>query len=365
MDALSNATKIEEYLVYRATQNKRPLGGSLELLPLCNMNCDMCYVRLSREEMERKGKLRSVQEWIALAEDMKKEGVLFLMLTGGEPLLYEGFKELYLKLLQLGMIVTINTNGTLIDEEWARFFGENKPRRINVTLYGKDDVTYEKVCHYKAGFDRVMNGLRLLKEHHVDVKLNGSLTKENVNDIQRILELADELELPINIDTYMYPADRERDLGFQEASRVSPEMAAEIKRQIIKHSMKEQYGEYCHYVGKMVEAAACSEAENIVQCRAGRSSFVVTWQGDMRPCVMMEGISINVFERGFKESWETIVDKVQQIRTSRKCSTCSYRENCQNCAACAMLETGSYDGTPEYLCHYTETLVKGLLDGRE
>lgn len=62
--------------------------GVLELLPLCNLNCDMCYVRMSREEMEEVGRLRTMEEWTKTAEDMMKAGTLFVLLTGGEPLLY-------------------------------------------------------------------------------------------------------------------------------------------------------------------------------------------------------------------------------------------------------------------------------------
>ena len=124
------------------------INGSLELLPLCNMNCDMCYVRLSARETEAKGGLHTADEWIGLGREMQKAGVLFLLLTGGEPLLFPDFQKLYVELRQMGMILTVNTNGTLLDEGWADFFGRYKPRRINITLYGADDSAYEKLCHY-------------------------------------------------------------------------------------------------------------------------------------------------------------------------------------------------------------------------
>ena len=88
---------------------------------------------------------------------MAQSGVLFLLLTGGEPLMFPDFRRLYLELRQRGMILTVNTNGTLLDEEWAEFFGENKPRRINITLYGADDEAYRKLCHYPGGFEKALN----------------------------------------------------------------------------------------------------------------------------------------------------------------------------------------------------------------
>ena len=138
MEHMDNGTTLERRLFQIAAEKRIPLYGVLELLPLCNMNCDMCYVRLDKTEMEAQGKLRTADEWLALAKQMKKAGTLFLLLTGGEPLLYPDFRRLYLELRRMGMTVNINTNGTLIDEEWAEFFRKNKPRRINQCTVGID-----------------------------------------------------------------------------------------------------------------------------------------------------------------------------------------------------------------------------------
>ena len=112
MDPMQGATTLERRLVHKAKTSRIPINGSIELLPLCNMNCDMCYVRLSRTEMESQGRLHTLNEWLGIAEEMRKAGTLFLLLTGGEPLLYPDFKQLYLKLKEAGFVITINTNGT-------------------------------------------------------------------------------------------------------------------------------------------------------------------------------------------------------------------------------------------------------------
>lgn len=121
MNYMDDASTFERSFLQKARQQHIPITGALELLPLCNMNCDMCYVRLSRSEMECQGQLRTVDEWILLAQQMQKAGTLFLLLTGGEPLLFPDFKTLYLELRNMGMILTINTNGTLLGESWADF----------------------------------------------------------------------------------------------------------------------------------------------------------------------------------------------------------------------------------------------------
>ena len=106
MDWMDDAATVERMLLERAKQTGTPASGSIELLPLCNMNCDMCYVRLSREELERQGRLRTAEEWLEIGRQMKDAGVLFLLLTGGEPFLYPEFRKVYLGLRQMGMILT-------------------------------------------------------------------------------------------------------------------------------------------------------------------------------------------------------------------------------------------------------------------
>ncbi len=119
MNILDGASSSEQALINMSASKKIPVNGSIEVSPLFNMNCDMCYVRLSKQAMESKGRLRTADEWLQIAGQMKKAGTLFMLLTGGEPLLYPDFRKLYLGLKKLGMIITINTNGTLIDEEWT------------------------------------------------------------------------------------------------------------------------------------------------------------------------------------------------------------------------------------------------------
>lgn len=102
MELMEDGTTMERQMFAMAAEKKVPLYGVLELLPVCNLNCDMCYVRMSREEMEQVGRLCTIEEWTKVAEDMMKAGTLFVLLTGGEPLLYPHFRELYQKLRGLG-----------------------------------------------------------------------------------------------------------------------------------------------------------------------------------------------------------------------------------------------------------------------
>lgn len=351
-------TTAEKWLCENAAANNVPINAILELTPLCNMNCEMCFIRLSPEEQNSIGKLRTLDEWKAVADEMQKAGTLFVLLTGGEPLTYPHFKELYLYLKKLGMIITINTNGTLLDEAWADFFAKHKPRRINITVYGKDDFAYDRLCRYKGGFEKTVNAIQLLTERNVDVKLNGSITPFNMEDWDDLVQLARNLGVTWKIDTYMYPASRERKHGFDENARLSPQLAARIRINLMEQE-NEHFEEFAKEFVKTAENTAVGEDKPMtIPCRAGTSSFVINWQGQMRPCVMVTKPEVSVFAEGFMTAWKELGERVAQIRLSSKCGSCTMRKVCQTCAACALLETGSYDGVPEYMCQYTKESIR-------
>lgn len=361
MEPIEYQGTIEQFLCEKATVNHVPINAILELTPLCNMNCDMCFVRLSAEEMKQKGRSRSAEEWIGLGREMKDAGTLFVLLTGGEPLLHPEFKKIYVAYKRMGMILTINTNGTLIDEQWADFFAQYPPRRINLTLYGKDGHTYRNLCHYPDGFDKVLRAIQLLQERKIDIKINGSITPENVGDIDDLFSIVDRLDAVWKFDTYMYPASRERDHLFEEKSRLTPEEAAAARVKIMeKRQGKEKFPDFARQFLQQGEAEPGEYATEEVKCRAGRSSFMVNWQGMMRPCVMLSDPEEPVFDTGFAKAWKRITERFGKVRLSAECSTCTMREVCQTCAACALLESGRFDGVPEYMCRYTKETLRLL-----
>lgn len=358
MNGQNQRMTLEEILCAQAELRKRPISGNLELLPLCNMQCDMCFVRLDHSEMVRKGRLRTADEWLSLGNEMKEAGVLFLQLTGGEPLIYPDFKKVYLGLKKMGMILTINTNGTLIDEEMAGFLNQNKPRRVNVTLYGGDEGTYQRLCHYSGGFEKAIHGIQLLKAHGIDVKMNISMVEENKNDWEKIVALSRELDVPLDINTYMYPATRERDKPYDYETRMKPEEAGELWLKIYREQVGEEaYRRFAEEnLAKIVDVQPVENA-GADRCRAGKSAFVVNWQGELRACIMMNQPSAPVFEMGFETAWQQIVEAVEQIRLSSKCGSCRLRQACAVCMASTLLETGDFKDAPDYLCQYTKCIV--------
>ena len=56
--------------------------------------------------------------------------------------------------------------------------------------------------------------------------------------------------------------------------------------------------------------------------------------------------------------------RTAEILLNEKCAVCRLRTLCRTCAASALLETGSYDGLPEYMCRFAEESLR-LLEKEE
>lgn len=353
--------QITEYLHKKATKLKIPLNGTFELTPLCNMDCKMCYVRMSKEQQQKIRPLRTAEEWLELGKTAKENGMVYLLLTGGEPFLRSDFQEIFQGLHRMGFIISINSNGTMIDEQTVEWLKHTPPIRINMTLYGASDETYGRLCGNPKGFTQVTKAIRLLKEAGITVKLNCSVTPHNADDLEAMFAFAREEGLIIQATSYMFPPLRRNREMVGVNDRFTPEEAACYAAKIELLSGGEEYfleklqkGEWPKV--SMDGTDDCMEIEGeAIRCRAGRCSFWITWDGRMLPCGMLVSDDApDIFEAGFTNAWEHAMKQSEIIRLPGKCAQCALKEKCRACAAMVLTETGTYCEVPEYRCRMTQ-----------
>lgn len=354
MDSLDDITGVEKYLVLKATQARTPIAASFELTPCCNLQCDMCFIRMKHTEMKAHGGLKDMDFWLKLAQELKEMGTLFILLTGGEPLLYPHFKELYQSLKQMGFIITLNTNGTCITEEIAQLFQAYRPRRVNVTLYGASRETYEKLCHRAEGFEQCMNGIKLLRQHGIDTKLNVSVVQENKHEFDEILAIGDRFDIPSEVNSYMFPCSRtgRSGMGVIDA-RLTAEEGGKYDALYQKHKYSSAFNEVIAATLKGVEESEPYKDEVGITCRAGKSSAWINWQGKMTPCVLMEHPAVNLEEVSAKEAWNNLGEMISKLTTHSDCKGCKLWKLCQACYASVSLEK-QHNGNVSYLCRFTQ-----------
>lgn len=352
---------VTEYLYGRASRTGVPLSGTFELTPVCNMNCNMCYIRMSKQEQEAVRPLHTAQEWIALAQKAKDAGMLYLLLTGGEPFMHPEFPHIMEQLHRMGFVISINTNGTMIDEQVVQWLKETPPVRMNITLYGACDETYKRLCGNPNGFTQVNRAIMLLRQAGIEVKINCSITPYNKEDIPKIVEYARHNSLQIQPAAYMFPPLRKDASMVGKNNRLSPEEAAYYT----VYADYLLYGKehFLNQISKMSFPSECEEScvemGEGVRCRAGKCSFWITWDGKMLPCGMFStSHAKNVFEDDFQEIWELVKQETAQIRLPVQCAGCSIKDQCHACAAMVYTESGCFEKVPRYRCEMMKSIPK-------
>lgn len=356
---------LTDFLHQKASRQKVPLNGTFELSPVCNFACKMCYVRKTPEQIRCEGKsLIPWQRWAELAEQCREAGTLYLLLTGGEPFLYPGFRELYTRLHSMGFLIYINSNGTMIDEETVQWLKKVAPVRVNITLYGGSRETYKKICGQADGYDRAMRAIRLLREAGIQVVINASMIPENADDLEKIIETGRSMNLNTRVSTYMFPPMR-RDRETED-SRFSPAEAAAMH--LRKARCMQQPDAYCDMLTRHISLPEPtledgddwgSNREEFMRCRAGRSSFWINWEGNMTACGMLDfPMRTKPFQRPFADCWRELTETVRATPVLKDCADCSLREICNPCVAMIYGETGTVDQKAPYLCRMCREVIK-------
>lgn len=137
-----------------------------------------------------------------------------------------------------------------------------------------------------------------MNERNVAVKINGSLASINQENGTELVQLAESLGTVYKIDTYMYPGSREREKSFDQQSRMNPYEAAHARVELLKEKYtREEFQKAAEQMINASQNPSGDEDDTHIQCRAGRSSFVINWQGNMRPCIMVSAPSVRCLKK--------------------------------------------------------------------
>lgn len=345
-----------------------PIGGTFELTPRCNFNCKMCYVHLTPEEQKSRGEELSAEQWLQIGEEAKQAGTVFLLLTGGEPTLRADFFEIFKGLKEKGFVVSINSNGLLLQGDLLKQLCSDPPSRINISLYGMSNETYQRQCGLPV-FDRIEANIHTLREAGIDVKLTMSVTPDNCQDLQSVYEKAKKLGVHMQATPYMFPPIRlhpemcgvNHRLDALQAGKLMAEYEAS---NATESQLRHRYEALENGMLPMPEEQddCVGQEGDGVHCRGGVTTFWIDWSGKMLPCGQMVEPATDVTQVGFAEAWQRTKVATAAIRLPKECAACALKDICHPCAAMCYCETGCFDGKPEYVCKMRHSYYERMLE---
>lgn len=362
-----------DYMFWKSYGSGVPFSGNFELTARCNLDCKMCYIHKKENDSLVKTQELSTEQWIQLAREAKDQGLLLLLLTGGEPFLRPDFCEIYTACQKMGILLSINTNGTMITDEMVQFLKDNPPLRMNITLYGASKESYKNLCGDEHANERVYSTIKKLKQAGIRIKLNYSVTPQNMHDAEAIYQFAKEQNLLIQTASYMFPPVRALECSNCTSERLTPQQAGQARWNAELFRYEPEVLEKRIQMALQGEAVEDSDKEcqelptERIRCRAGATTFWITYKGEMRPCGMMQIPSVDTEILGFAKAWKLIREERNNIMLPAKCTSCRWNKICEFCPATCYAENHSFEIAPEYICQKTEAYLacgKAWLENR-
>jgi len=280
--------------VKRAWNDNRLMSALLELTYACNLDCTFCYNDLSLG-----GKPLSLAQYRELLDDLASLGVLTLSLTGGEPLAHPLFFQIASHARSLGFVIRLKTNGHAVKEAVARRIREEvDPFLVEVSVHGATAQTHDRQTRVPGSFERLVGNIRTMKSLGLRVKANSVLTRWNEDELEDLIALCDELEVPFQIDPEVKPKD-DGDQG-PLAIEASPEGQARSRRALEARAKRDVIVTEAPSPAAERKAIMASTDKH---CGAGSNNIAVDPYGSVLPCVQWRVPVGNLHEQRVTEIW--------------------------------------------------------------
>ena len=327
----------------RTAAERIPVAVLFELTRRCNLNCRHCYLTAAERHGERRAEELDTAAVKTALTEWAAAGVLFLTLSGGEPLLRADVAEVYRFARELGLVVTVFTNGTRVTDAIAALFRELPPRKVEISLYGATAATHDAITGSPGSHAAAWAGIRRLRAGGTRVILKTVLMTANQSELATMEQQAAQIGSEFRHDSAIFPRIAD---GSPEplALRVTPEtavaadMATPDRRQMWRQNIARA-------------AAGAPPGERLYACSAGITAFHADPFGGLSPCLLARDFLCPTDARPFAEKWRAELGKIARVprRGGPTSFTGELRGACAHCPAANRLETGNAEIESEYM----------------
>jgi radical SAM protein with 4Fe4S-binding SPASM domain len=333
-------------LVEVAYQQFLPLFATIELTMRCNLRCKHCY-NFDRDRPLTVDQLASElkpPEIIDLIDALAEAGGLEISFSGGEALMHPHLDDFIRHARTRTFAVRVKSNGMLLTPKRVAELSDAGVYAVDVSLYGATAETHEALTARKGSFDATVAGVKAARAAGLRVSLSFCITRHNAGEIDRMLELARELDVQYTLDPQL--TARYDGTTSSLDQRVDLDTLEELYRGPLRELLG---GPTCHPEREM----SCSCAQAVVGISA---------TGEVYPCIGAPVPSGNLRDKPFLEIWRgsPVLNKIRGLTMADYpvCQACPDRPFCRRSNGVVYVNTGEYTGLEEFTCKEAALLHK-------
>lgn len=316
---------------------------------LCNLRCIHCYQNAGKplpNELTLEEKLRVVKE-------LDEAGVPAIALSGGEPTIHPDFWDVLNEMNRRGFYSAVATNGLMFaNMEFAEKAKKAGLRYVEISIDAADPEVHDKFRGVPGAWAKAVQGLRNAVKLGFSVALAFTVTKTNVDQVDKVLDLAQEIGVRRVVFFNFVPVGRGRenleiDLDPGERERFLRHIYREMKRRNMEIvSTAPYYGRVVNQLSNNGDVAPThfvvandpitrELTEFIGGCGAGRIYAAIEPEGTVTPCVFLPYPVGNLRTKSFWDIWmDPFMENFRdRDRLKGFCGKCPYKLICGGCRA--------------------------------
>src|SRR3989475_4005797 len=184
---------------------------SWNLTARCNLECAHCYMS-AHAGADTRGELTTAECRRVMDEIASVNPNVFLILTGGEPLLRRDIWDVAGYAADKKFTTVFGTNGVLLREREAKLMRQHGVLGASISLDSTDRVKHDAFRRLPGAWDAAVRATRVLGDEGLDFSLHMSVTDWNVKDVPAMIDLARDLGATVLNFFFLVRTGRGRDL---------------------------------------------------------------------------------------------------------------------------------------------------------
>lgn len=266
-----------------------PYNVILELGLECNIHCAHCYQEGLREDW------MPLERVLALLDELKSEGTVFLGINGGEATISPKFWPVVEAASSKGFLLTIYTNGTRLDSAAIDRLKGLSIFEMRVSMYGSEEF-HNSFVRSKNAYARTTRAIEQLCSAGMRVVVTTCALPDAEHQAEHVRSIAERFGASFSIETTIYPkAIGVKDLGQKDVGKPIRFVPAPLSRSQLTASEPD------------LNAELHVKANTRDVCLAGSVTCSISSSGKVMPCSMLRLAAGDVSEASFGSVWREAV----------------------------------------------------------
>jgi radical SAM protein with 4Fe4S-binding SPASM domain len=299
---------------------------------------------------------------------------LFLILTGGEPLVRRDIFDIASYASDKGFTCVLGTNGVLLGKKEARAMRASGLQGASISLDSVDPEKHDRFRQLSGAFKNAIRGIENLKEEGLDFSLHMSVMSWNVPEIPAMIDFARNIGAKVLNFFFLVQTGRGQNIIDIEPSQYREilmylaraqgvgEVVANVGvENFLPLQMPDPWTTSMGHANGVILRAKCAPhfrkiiyeldpnspmLKNYAQgsCPAGKHYCRITPEGDITPCPYMPVSAGNLRKESFDQIWNNspVLNDLREPHLGGRCGECEFSEICGGCRCRAYAASNDY-----------------------